>query len=420
MNLEDYLLQKTPSNTVGSLPCFVKGGGLDALIQTWSIMSQIARGVEYIHSEHQIHRDIKPGNGIPVIHFAETNSLVLYSSKDHLWKLADFGLSVEGSSKTNRLTTSSKGTPGYRSPELLEFEGEPSQHTNRVDIWAMGCILYQLVTGTQLFKSDWAVIYHVYDAKSVDVPLDNTFDADSTQIITKYIVDMLQVKPAERPSAATLSAEFNRQLELARHRAGLSYIVTEIEEPKLEAPTASQKPRVVSATVDPVTAQTEQIPQPLQQDSVASNSSKIHGQNLPSHLIGVSLHDVAFEGDLETVKALISAGADVNSQGYYGNALQIASSNGNIEMVRLLLENGADMNAQGGRYGNALQGASRHGHEAVVRLLLEKGAEVNAQALQAASSQGHEAVVRLLREKDTRSWRSRMANLLKHGGTRTS
>jgi len=67
LNLEDYIQEKTPSNTVGSLPCFIKGGGLDALIQTWTIMSQIASGVEYIHSEHQIHRDIKPGNGILVI-----------------------------------------------------------------------------------------------------------------------------------------------------------------------------------------------------------------------------------------------------------------------------------------------------------------------------------------------------------------
>ena len=66
MNLEDYLLQQTPSNSVGLFPCYIKGGGLDALIQTWTIMSQIASGVEYIHCEHQIHRDIKPGNGIAV------------------------------------------------------------------------------------------------------------------------------------------------------------------------------------------------------------------------------------------------------------------------------------------------------------------------------------------------------------------
>ena len=375
---------------------------------------------------------------------------MLYSSKHKLWKLADFGLSVEGSSKTNRLTTSAKGTPGYRSPELLDFvPGESAQHTNRVDIWAMGCILYQLVTGTQLFISDSAVVYYVYSAKSLEVPLDNTFDADSTQTITKYIVDMLQVKPGERPSAATLSMEFNRHLILARQRAGLSDVLTvaETEEPIPETSTALQKPRVVAASTDlppidlPVTTQTVPMTTPLrEQDSLAPEDSKIHGQTLPPHLIGLSLQGEAGEGNLENVKALINAGADVNAReqffgralvaasynghkavvefllengadvnlqdGYYANALQAAAYKGFQGVVELLLEKGADVNAQGGQYGNALQAASCYGHEAVVRLLLEKGADVNAQggqygnALQAASCYGHEAVVRLLLEKD--------------------
>jgi ankyrin repeat protein len=47
--------------------------------------------------------------------------------------------------------------------------------------------------------------------------------------------------------------------------------------------------------------------------------------------------------------------------------------------VKLLLDKGADVNAQGGYYGNALQAASSDGHEAVVKLLLNKGADVNAQ-----------------------------------------
>ena len=61
----------------------------------------------------------------------------------------------------------------------------------------------------------------------------------------------------------------------------------------------------------------------------------------------------------------------------------------------MLLDKGADVNAQGGWYGNALQAASSRGHEKVVQILLDKGAEINAQggiygnALQAASSRGH-------------------------------
>jgi hypothetical protein len=111
-------------------------------------------------------------------------------------------------------------------------------------------------------------------------------------------------------------------------------------------------------------------------------------------------------GHCAMAKLLLDKGADVNAQGgFYGNALQAASSGGYEEVVRLLLDKGADVNAEGGHFGNALHSASYRGHEAVVRLLLERRADVNVQggrwgnALQAASSEGHEAVVRLLLDK---------------------
>jgi len=115
------------------------------------------------------------------------------------------------------------------------------------------------------------------------------------------------------------------------------------------------------------------------------------------------LRETSFGGHKQAVKLLLDGGADVNAQGgYYGNALQAASSNGKEAVVKLLLDTGADVNAQGGEYGNALQAALAGGNEAVVKLLLDAGADVNAQggfygnALQAASYRGHEAVVKLL------------------------
>ena len=105
----------------------------------------------------------------------------------------------------------------------------------------------------------------------------------------------------------------------------------------------------------------------------------------------------------EVTRLLLNGGADVNAQaGWYGNALQAASSGGYEQVVKLLLDKGANVNAQGGEYDNALQAASEGGHEAVVKRLLDAGADVNAQAgwygnaLQAASHRGHEQVVKLL------------------------
>ena len=103
---------------------------------------------------------------------------------------------------------------------------------------------------------------------------------------------------------------------------------------------------------------------------------------------------------------LLENGAEVNAQGgYYGNALQAASSGGHEGIVKVLLQKGAEVNAQGGLFGNALQAASSGDHEGIVKVLLEKGAEVNAQedyygnALQAAASGGYEGIVKVLLEK---------------------
>jgi len=63
MNLSYYIQSTTPAEPSNSLPRFIGGGGTDSLLQIWTVMSQIASGVEYIHREHQIHRDIKTGNG---------------------------------------------------------------------------------------------------------------------------------------------------------------------------------------------------------------------------------------------------------------------------------------------------------------------------------------------------------------------
>ena len=75
---------------------------------------------------------------------------VLYSRKDSEWKLADFGFTSEGTSRSVRSSSLSRGTPGYRAPELLS--DTKSVFNNKVDIWSMGCILYELAVGQKRLK----------------------------------------------------------------------------------------------------------------------------------------------------------------------------------------------------------------------------------------------------------------------------
>ncbi|KAM6484265.1 hypothetical protein HDV62DRAFT_389352 [Trichoderma sp. SZMC 28011] len=99
---------------------------------------------------------------------------------------------------------------------------------------------------------------------------------------------------------------------------------------------------------------------------------------------GSPLVAAAYRESLECVKLLLEHGADVNAQlehGEYGSALAAAACIGSLKCVKLLLEHGADVNAQleHGEYGSALAAAAFIGSLKCVKLLIEHGADVNAQ-----------------------------------------
>jgi ankyrin repeat protein len=278
-------------------------------------------------------------------------------------------LSSEGTSQGNQTTHYGRGTSGYRAPELIVSEGNPT-YNNKVDIWSLGCVLYELATGKRAFNNDWVVLKHRYERKNKEVILDDRFDAETKEIITKHIVDMLQIESSVRPSATVLSKEFSR-LPVA--------------------PVARLHNAAGIGDIDTIKA--------LIRGQVDVNSPFPEGQ------FGNALQAAAYVGSEEIVRLLLKNGANVNAKGgYYGTALQAASFDGDELIVRLLLENGANINARGGRYGNALQAASYLGQKEVVRLLLQNGAEVNApggkygSAIRAARRKDRYDVVQLLLE----------------------
>merc|ERR1712054_75265 len=96
---------------------------------------QILRGMKYVHSAQVIHRDLKPGN-------------ILVNSNCDL-KICDFGLarSVDSESHENLEMTTYVVTRWYRAPELMVAD----EYTETVDIWAVGCILAEMLGRRSLF-----------------------------------------------------------------------------------------------------------------------------------------------------------------------------------------------------------------------------------------------------------------------------
>jgi serine/threonine protein kinase len=137
-------------------------------------------------------------------------SLVLYSNQQKSWKIADFGLTCEGTSKGFHKTSFSRGTEGYRSPELVK---DHKLFNNKSDIWAMGCILYEIVTEKKAFTNNWTLMhYTLSDPESrakVSIPPDILLDEQWKDRLSGTLDIMLEMKPSNRPTASELFHTFS-------------------------------------------------------------------------------------------------------------------------------------------------------------------------------------------------------------------
>lgn len=142
--------------------------------------------------------------------------VVLFSSKDKAWKLADFGLTSEGTSQGNHNTEFSRGTVGYRAPELLLEDNKT--YNNKVDIWAMGCILYELIVGRKAFVSDSAVLEFARTGVSLELRFNDAFGDESKAALSKCVYDMVHIIAPVRPNATVLFQQFSIYYEQKQKR----------------------------------------------------------------------------------------------------------------------------------------------------------------------------------------------------------
>jgi len=142
--------------TGGSLRKWLEAGRL-SLRETAEIIERLALGLDYSHQKGVIHRDIKPEN-------------VLFDENNNPY-LSDFGVSKLAEAASSETGSAIIGTPAYASPE--QAQGENKKVDQRSDVYGIGVLIYQMLTGDQPFKADTQMGVLV---KHINDPVPNILD----------------------------------------------------------------------------------------------------------------------------------------------------------------------------------------------------------------------------------------------------
>lgn len=193
-NIVRYLGTRKDDNYLMIFMEYVAGGTISTLLHKYGAFNEslirvyaqyILEGLEYLHYNNIIHRDIKGAN--------------VLVGNDGVCKLADFGSSKQIINYEEMQTYKSlKGTTNWMAPEVMRQDG----HGRFADIWSFGCLLVEMATG----KPPWyyktnqiAVFMHVCNTQQVpELP------PTLSQTASDFILSCFKRKPCDRPNASKL------------------------------------------------------------------------------------------------------------------------------------------------------------------------------------------------------------------------
>ncbi|MBN2048023.1 MAG: serine/threonine protein kinase [Anaerolineaceae bacterium] len=187
-NMTDILGSGVVDGTPYLVMEFVRGETLGALLgqpipyrEAARMLVPIARALAYAHGHHIIHRDVKPAN----ILRAEGGGMLL----------TDFGLvKLMGVDQANLTQLASGiGTPEYMAPE----QAQGMEIDRRVDIYALGMVFYQMLTGKIPFQSDTSKAV-LWKQVTEPLPLPGEFVSGLPDYVQEVVFRALKKRPEDR------------------------------------------------------------------------------------------------------------------------------------------------------------------------------------------------------------------------------
>jgi NIMA (never in mitosis gene a)-related kinase len=142
-----------------------------------TIFCQVCLGLDYLHAQQILHRDIKPMN--------------VFLMKDGTVKLGDFG--IARLLPPQSLARTQVGTPAYLAPEL--WNGK--RYDSKADVWSLACLLYEMCTGRTPFDASNVAAICSKVLNGHFRPITGPYNSDIGRLIGR----MLAQAPGDRPSA---------------------------------------------------------------------------------------------------------------------------------------------------------------------------------------------------------------------------
>lgn len=220
---------------------YVQGKTLKQYIQEFApisparcvhIMKQLTSAIANAHENHIIHRDIKPQN---ILMDAEGNV-----------KITDFGIAMTLSATSFTQTNSVLGTVHYLSPE----QARGGTATNRSDIYALGIVLYELLTGELPFSGESAISIALKHLQS-ETPSVRAFDATIPQSVENVVLK------------ATAKDASHRYSTVEEMQADLETVLSpnRMNEPKFVIPVDNDVTKAIPIIKEPTARQDEDLMQ---------------------------------------------------------------------------------------------------------------------------------------------------------------
>ncbi|MFJ7730490.1 Stk1 family PASTA domain-containing Ser/Thr kinase [Lysinibacillus sp. NPDC097231] len=233
---------------------YVQGKTLKQYIQEFApisparsvhIMKQLTSAIANAHENHIIHRDIKPQN---ILMDAEGNV-----------KITDFGIAMTLSATSFTQTNSVLGTVHYLSPE----QARGGTATNKSDIYALGIVLYELLTGELPFSGESAVSIALKHLQA-ETPSVRAFDATIPQSL-ENIVLKATAKDASHRYATVEEMQEDLETVLSPNR---------INEPKFVIPVDNDVTKAIPIIKEPVIRKDEDLTQTRAIEPIAQSKPK--------------------------------------------------------------------------------------------------------------------------------------------------